>query len=117
MANREQIPPLSAQRGGVPTSFPAQYGDMRQTGVSALPEAIAQGGFTAIALKASIGSNTQTYVFDVEYTASRRESKSVFGLDISPCMLSVPIRDDPEMVFNLGLFVAEAGLRRLGVAA
>lgn len=117
MANREHISPLSAQRGGVPTSFPAQFKDTLQDGISTHPGATPQATFTAITLKISIGSNTQTYVPDVEYIASRRELKSLLGRDISSCMRLVPIRDDPEMVVILGLLLAEAGLRRMGVAA
>jgi len=117
MANRKQIFPLSEQRGGVPTSFPAQSEDKCQAGVSTLPRATTQGRFTAIALKISIGSNTKPYVSSVKYLASRSESKSLLGRDISSCMRFVPIRDDPEMVANLGLHVAEAGLWRTGVAA
>ena len=117
MANPEQVSPLSAQRGGVLTSFPAQFKDTLQDGISTHSGATPQATFTAITLKISIGSNTQTYVSGVDYIASRRELRSLLGRDISSCMRFVPIRDDPEMVVNLGLPVAEAGLRRLGVAA
>jgi hypothetical protein len=51
------------------------------------------------------------------YIASREDRNLLSYRDISSRVLFVPIRDDPEMVVNLGLRVAEAGLRRLGVAA
>ena len=71
----------------------------------------------AIALKASIGSSTQTYVSNSEYIAIAAESKSFSDEDISLCMPLVPIRDDPEMVAKWGFLVAEAGFQRWGVAA
>jgi len=70
-----------------------------------------------IALKASIGLVTEPYVSGVGYMASRGERNSFSCRDISSCVQFVPIRDDSEMVVNLGLHVVEAGLRRLGVAA
>ena len=70
-----------------------------------------------MALKASIGLVTERYVTRGVYMASRERYESFFARDISSCLRFVPIRDDPEMVVNLGLRGAEAGLRRLGVAA
>jgi hypothetical protein len=120
MTNREQIPPLLECRGGVPASFPApvpasRYPDdklftLHERETPALV-------FVAIALKASIKLSTKPYVFGAVYIDWRGECKSPSGRDISPYAPFVPIRNDPEMVVNLELRVAEAGLRRPGAAA
>ena len=120
MAKRERIPPLLACRSGVLTSFPAQTAlssNTDENALFALPRATPDSRFAVIALKASIGLVTQPYVSGVGYMALREEWKTFSGRDISSFMPFVPIRDDPEMVVNLGLRVAEAGLQRLGVAA
>jgi len=68
-------------------------------------------------LKASVGLSAQPCVSGVGYIVAREEYKSFSCLDISLRTVSVPIRDDPEMVLNLELRVSEAGLQRLGAAA
>lgn len=120
MANREQIPPLLACRSGVLTSYSAQAAfsvDTDDEGVSACRQETSPSVFAVIALKARIGLSTQSYVFGVGYIAFSEACKLFSGRDISSSARFVPIRDDPEMVVNLGLRAAEAGLRRLGVAA
>ena len=120
MANCERIPPLLACRSGVLTSFPADAASSRVTVdevFSARRREAPPSALAVTALKASIGSSTQPSVSGVGYMASREELKSFSGRDISSCVLFVPIRNDSEMVVNLGLRVAEAGLQRLGVAA
>jgi hypothetical protein len=120
MAKRERIPPLLECRIGVLTSFPAQIELSRKTddnGFFARPRATPPGASAVIALKGSIGLVPEPYVTSVVYIASREERKSFSCGDTSSCVRFVPIRDDPEMVVNLGLRAAEAGLRRLGVAA
>jgi hypothetical protein len=125
MANREQIPPLLAFRSGVPTSFPDQVAPSNNAddeGISKRARRKPHSAFAGIALKTSIdlkagvGLSTQPCVSGVGYMALNEEYRSFSCRDISSCVQFVPIRDDPEMVVNLGLRVAEAGLRRLGVA-
>jgi len=120
MAKREQNPPLLACRSGVLTSFSTQAACSRDTdddGFSAHRRTAQPSVFAVIALKVSIGLVTKPYVFGAEYVASREERNSFSHRDISLFLRFVPIRNDPEMVVNLGLLFAEAGLRRLGVAA
>lgn len=120
MANREQIPPLLACRYGVRMSFPADAMLSTNTdddGFSARRRETPPSAFVVIAVKASIGLSTKPYVSGVECMALREEWKSFSDRDISSCARFVPIRDDPEMVVNLGLRIAEAGLRRRGVTA
>jgi hypothetical protein len=120
MAKRERIAPLLECRIGVLTSFPAQIEFSRNTdddGLFASPRATPPSAFAVIVLKASIGLSTEPYVSVAGYIGSHGERERFFCQNISPCVLSVPIRDDPEMVVNLGLLLAEAGLQRLGVAA
>jgi len=122
MANREQIPPLLACRSGVLTSFPDQIAPSQTTDDEGISERIrrkphsAFAGIalkTSIGLKAGVGLSTQPYVSGVGYMASHEKYRSFSSRDISSCVRFVPIRDDPEMVVNLGLRGAEAGLRRL----
>jgi len=120
MAKPERIPPLLACHRGVLTSFSAPARLSRYTNgdrLFARPQEAPSSAFSLIALKASIGLVTKPYVSGVGYMAPREECKTFSCLDISSCLLFVPIRDDPEMVVNLGLRAAEAGLQRLGVAA
>jgi hypothetical protein len=126
MAKRERIPPLLACRSGVLTSVPAQIACFKDTNDERISERAGRKPHSAFAgialktsidLKAGIGLSTQAYVSGVGYMASRDEYRSFSCRDISSCVRIVPIRDDPEMVVNLGLRLAEAGLRRLGAAA
>jgi hypothetical protein len=117
MANREQILPLSACGRDVLARFQCEFKDTRPEVTCARSVATPQGTFIAIAVQVSIRLSTQTCVPGSGYSVLRGLSKSFSGRDISSCMPFVPIRDDPEMVVNLGLPVAEAGLRQLGVAA
>jgi hypothetical protein len=120
MANSERNPPLLACRSGVLTCFADQIDFSRNRDderPSARQRKTPLSELAVIALKASIGLVTKPYVSGVGYIDSRQECKSFSCRDISSYVLFVPIRDDPEMVVNLGLRVAEAGLRRMGVAA
>jgi hypothetical protein len=113
MAKRERILPLLECRKGGLTNFPnADHDRLSDRRREAPPSA-----FVVNTLKASIGFSTKPYVSSVGHMASHEEHKSVSCRDISSGVRFVPIRDDPEMVVNLGLRVAEAGLQRLGVAA
>ena len=114
MAKREQIPPLLECRSGVPVSLSPCTDDER---LSVREREMRHSAFAVIALKASIRLVTEPYVTGGGYMSSREENNLRSGGDISSCLSLVPIRDDSEMVVNLGLDVAEAGLRRLGVAA
>jgi hypothetical protein len=125
MAKREQIPPLLACPCGVPTSSRAHAAlsrNMDGKGFSVRRRETRQRAFVLIALKislrmkASIGLSTESCVAGVDYMASHEERTSFSCRDISSYVLLVPIRDDSEMVLDLELCVAEAGLRRLGVA-
>ena len=114
MAKREQNPPHLARGGATQIELSRNAND------DSLP--VRAGGtpsstFAVIALKASIGLATKPCVSGVGYMVASEEQKSFSCGDISSCVVLVPIRDDPEMVLNLGLRVAEAGLQRLGVAA
>ena len=120
MAKREQIPPLLACRSGLPKSFTAPVSRPRYTDderLSVRERETLFSAFAVITLKISIGLVTEPYVSGMGYVAAREERNSFFRSDISSCVRFVPIRDDSEMVVNLGLCVAEAGLQRLGVAA
>jgi len=120
MAKREQIPPLLTRRSVALTGFPAQIELSRNTDDDRLPVrpwGAPPSAFAVIALKASIGSVTEPCVSGVGYMASREELNSLYCRDISSCVPFVPIRDDPEMVVNLGLRAAEEGLQRRGAAA
>jgi hypothetical protein len=123
MAKREQIPPLLACRSGAPATFPALTRQTGDEGFSARRREAPPSAFAVITLnislglKASIGLTTEPCVSGVDYMASREERNSFSCRDISSWVRFVPIRDDSEMVVNLGLRNAEAGLRRLGVAA
>jgi hypothetical protein len=120
MVNRERIPPLLACRSGVLTSFPDQAAPSRDTDREGIPgraQRTPHNALSGMDLKASVGLSTQPYVSGLGYMVAREEYESFSYRDISSCMVLVPIRDDPEMVLNLGLRVAEAGLQRLGVAA
>jgi hypothetical protein len=126
MAKCEQIPPLLTRRSVALTGFPAQIELPRNTDddkLLARSRGTLHSAFAGIALKTSIdlkagvGFSTQPYVSGVGYMASQEEYGSFCCRDISSWVRFVPIRDDPEMVVNLGLRAAEAGLRRLGVAA
>jgi len=122
MAKRERIPPLLVCRSGVLTSFPDQVAPSRNTGDERISERAwrtPHSAFAGIALKISIdlkagvGLSTQPHVSGVGYMASHEEYRFFSCRDISSCVRFVPIRDDPEMVVNLELRLAEAGLRRL----
>jgi len=113
MAKSKQNPPLLACRSSAQTIFPdTHHQRLSNRRREALHQALA-----GIALKVSIGLVTKPYVSCVGYIASREARNSFSCRDFSSCALFVPIRDDSEMVVNLGLSIAEAGLRRLGVAA
>ena len=114
MAKREQLPPLLKLDSDVQTLLSRCPDGQR---LSARKRETLNSMFAVIALKATIGSSAQSYVSGVGYIAPREERNLFSCRDISPCLLFVPIRDDPEMVVNLGLRDAEAGLRRWGVAA
>jgi hypothetical protein len=118
MANNEQIPPLLASLNSVLASSPTPHACSTDANTGALfirQLKAPQSAFAVIGLKTSIGSNTQTYLSGTDYTALREEREPLSSRDTSSCGPLVPIRNDPEMVVNLGLHVGEAGLRRLGV--
>jgi len=114
MAKREQIPPLLTRRRVVRSDL---FRNIDDDGVPVLPPVTASDGFAVIALKASIGSFTETYVLGVWYMSPRKARNSLSCRDISLSTRFMPIRDDPQMVVNLELRLAEAGLQRRGVAA
>jgi hypothetical protein len=120
MAKRERNPPLLARRRAAQSELSSNTDDGR---LRVCTRVTPSGALAAIALrigiglKASIGLVSEPYVTSVGYIASREEHNSFSCRDISSCVLSVPIRDDPEMVVNLGLRLAEAGLQRQGAAA
>ena len=114
MAKREQIPPLLACRSAAQIELPRSTVNEK---LPLRPRATPWSAFDGIGLKGSIGLVTEPCVTGVGYTVPREERNSISYRDISPCVLFVPIRHDSEMVVNLGLRLAEAGLLRVGVAA
>jgi hypothetical protein len=119
MTERERILPLLAIRSGDLPSCPAQIACTRYTDNEELPARQREpppSAFAVITLKASIGLTTNPCVSRAEYVSPCEERESFSCRAISMRAQFIPIRDDSKMVVNVGLHIAGAGLRRLGMA-